>query len=91
MILNVPDEMESDKAEQTRKDVASTFIAELASIKQDDFDAYVAATNISGETDDAEPSPDRAESGYQGLDPASTTKILFPFVSTDKPISASSK
>ena len=44
--------IESDKAEKDRKDLASKFLSELASIKQDYIDAYSSATKIASETEE---------------------------------------
>ena len=67
------------------------FLAELASIKQDALDAHADATNISGDTEDVQPSTDRMDSVHRGLDLAGAIKCIFLFVSIDKPIPVSSK
>ena len=83
--------MESAKVEQDRKDTASAFVAELASIKEDALKSYSSTTVIGSSIEKAQPSAKSAPRSYQNQDPTCTSKGLFSFASLDKPVPASSK
>ena len=51
--------LESEKAKQDRKVTAFAFITELASMKQDAFEAYASVTKINVKAEDYAPSPNR--------------------------------
>ena len=82
--------LETEKSEKDRKVTASTFLAELASMKQEALDACTTAkANINNEDD--ETSPERVASDPHGLNPADKPKRLFLFASIDKSMSVPSK
>ena len=81
---------ELEKAEQDRNTTASGVLAELASMKQDDFDAWTAATNVNINIEDEIPSHECGDSAPLGLNPDGKPKLLLHFISIDKPMSTSS-
>ena len=83
--------MEYSKLEQDKKYTASTFVSELASIKQDVLEAYSYETTISSGIEKAQPSAESVPRVYQDQDPTGTSKSLFPFASLDKPAHVLSK
>ena len=64
--------MESTKVEQDIKDTASTFVAELASIKKDSLEAHSDATSIASGIEKSQPSADSATRSHQDQDPTGT-------------------
>ena len=83
--------MESSKVEQDRKDTASEFVSELASIKQDSLKTYYSKTVIASGIEKPQPSANIAPRIYHDQDLTCTSKGLFSFASLDKPVPASSK
>ena len=83
--------LESEMAEQDWKVTASEFLDELESMKQHALDAYAAATKVNINADDDTPSHERVESAPHDLNTDGKPKLLFPFASIDKPMSAWSK
>ena len=68
--------MESSKVEQDRKEKASVFVSELASIKQDDLESHSCATTIASSIEKSQPSPNSAPRIYQGQDRTGTSNFL---------------
>ena len=68
--------LESEKAGQDRKGIASAFLTDLESMKQDALDVCAAATKVNVKTEGDFPSPECIESAPYDLNPDGEPKCV---------------